>query len=134
MSREYAWQCLICSASNDAGARACSHCGFPARATGREIAAARAAFDATNGPPKLATLPAVVIRRGTIDTIERQLDSLSAWRRFVVVTGWILTGGGIFALKAAWSFAIAGWGVLALVGGFACVGLGMLDRGPGKTK
>lgn len=37
----YAWVCFGCAGSNSAGTEACCQCGMSARATGREIAAAR---------------------------------------------------------------------------------------------
>lgn len=37
----YAWNCHLCSKTNAPNTEACSECGFPASATGREIEKAR---------------------------------------------------------------------------------------------
>ena len=38
----YDWSCHVCRSSNGAGSEACASCGFPAIASGREIAVAQA--------------------------------------------------------------------------------------------
>jgi hypothetical protein len=44
MNRPYRWRCFACDKPNAALATACASCGFPARASGAEIARARAAW------------------------------------------------------------------------------------------
>lgn len=41
MSPKYNWVCKLCSATNAAGASACSKCGFSASASANEVDAAR---------------------------------------------------------------------------------------------
>ena len=38
----YRWTCHLCGAANEPGLTACQKCGFPAEATGQEVALARA--------------------------------------------------------------------------------------------
>lgn len=127
MSQDYPWQCLICSASDDAASLACSQCGFPARATGREIAKAQAERDAATvlaerGPPRW---PAADVRSrpGTFETVRDTLSPLSAWRRGLACVGGVLFAAGGLALKVAWSLAGLGWGAVGLAGGAAVVAL-----------
>jgi hypothetical protein len=44
MSPKYDWACKLCSATNAAGALACSRCGFSASASANEVDAARSAL------------------------------------------------------------------------------------------
>lgn len=43
MKIAYRWRCFACGEPNEASATSCSSCGFPASATGAEIARAQAA-------------------------------------------------------------------------------------------
>ncbi|WP_457328688.1 hypothetical protein [Rhizobacter sp. P5_C2] len=96
--RPYAWQCFACEASNAPGTDPCSSCGFPARATRRQIDAARAARTTA------AAKPIVPQRRSAIDSIADALSPLSMWRQVVAVIGGLLAVGGVLWLKLTMSF------------------------------
>ena len=114
MRSDYSWQCLICGASNGAANGACAQCGFPARATGREIAKAKAEYRSTPARVSQVDLKPESSRERLSDV----LSPLSPWRQILAVVGVALAAVGGLTLKIAWSFAALGWGALALAGGF----------------
>jgi hypothetical protein len=116
----YAWQCFACDASNPATAALCTTCGFPARATAKQIDAARAAGTSVTAKP------IELQGRSAIDAIAQTLAPLPMWRQALVVIGGLLGIGGIVWLKLAWSFAGTAWSLGAVALGIVlfCAGTG----------
>jgi hypothetical protein len=116
--RSYAWQCFICEASNQATAALCSACGFPARATGKQIDAARAAGTTT------AAKPIELQERSAIDSIAQVLAPLPMCRQALAVIGGLLGIGGAVWLKLTWSFTGIAWSLGAMMLGIVLVAAG----------
>jgi len=122
----YRWQCLICGTGCEGGLYRCSQCGFPARATGREIAEARRvlADEAPRPRPKAA-------HDGSwIQEIWIVLAPLSVWRKAVMLAGVGAFVGGGFVLKIAWSLSVMGWAGGIAIAGLAAVALASAGAGP----
>lgn len=120
--RSYAWQCFACDASNPPRADLCAACGFPARATGKQIGAARAS-KATAARPGI-----VPADRSAIDSLIAALSPLPMWRKVLVVLGGSLCVGGAFWLKVTMSLAGVAWGLGALALGMLVAGLSQVSR------
>lgn len=116
--RPYAWQCFACEASNPPGTAVCSSCGFPARATGRKIDAARAARTTA------ADKPIVLQQRSAIDSIADALSPLPMWRQALAVIGGLLGLGGAFWLKLTMSLAGVAWSLGAVILGMILMSVG----------
>ena len=61
MKLPYAWSCHACDASNSAEANTCSACGFPAKATAKQIDAVKALseFKAEDAEVKVRSIPEI---------------------------------------------------------------------------
>ena len=112
----YSWQCFVCEASNPAGADACHECGFPAKATGREIASARIAR--TSGAK-----PSPIKDTSAFASIAEALRPLSIWRKALAILGGALLFGGMIWFKIAFSLAEVAWSIAAVISGFGAVAL-----------
>ena len=119
----YAWQCFACEASNSPGADLCAACGFPARATGRQIEAARASR-ATAARPRI-----VLADRSAIDSLIEALSPLPMWRKVLVIIGGLLCTGGALWLKVTMSLAGVAWGLGALALGVVVAALSQVGLG-----
>lgn len=116
--RTYAWQCFACEGSNPARTDHCTSCGFPARATGRQIDAARTAGTTA------AAKPIELQERSAIDSIAQALAPLPIWRQALAVFGGVLGAGGAIWLKLTWSFTGLAWGFGAVMLGIALMAAG----------
>ena len=123
MEPDYPWQCLICGSSNAASSVACAQCGFPARASGRAIAEAKAGHERE----ALPRASAVVARRDAFEGFARDIAPLSFWRKAMATLGLGMACTGAVVLKAAWSIAAAGGAILGIAGGLALVALACAD-------
>lgn len=115
----YAWQCFACETSNPATASLCSACGFPARATGRQIDEARATRTTA------AAKPIVQQERSASYAIAQALAPLPPWRQTLAVIGGLLGAGGVVWLKLAWSFDGIAWGLGAMLLGILLMAAGI---------
>jgi hypothetical protein len=113
MRAPYAWQCFACSAGNLPTADVCSACGFSARATGADIAAARAAKAKGAGPRS------AIRDKSAFEAIAEALSPLPFWRQFLAVCGGLFLLGGLLWLKITFSFAGLAWSAVAAVVGLA---------------
>jgi ribosomal protein L37E len=119
--RPYAWQCFACEASNPPGTDPCSSCGFPARATGRQIDAARAAKTTA------AAKPIVLQKRSAFAAIADALSPLPMWRQVLAAIGGLLAVGGALWLKLTMSFP----GIASSLGA-TILGIVLMAAGTGK--
>lgn len=127
MTPPYAWQCFVCSSGNPAEADRCSACGFPARASGADIAAARAA------KAQGASTPRLVHPQPVVESIAEALAPLPVWRGLFAIVGGLSLLGGMLWLKVALSLASHAWSMLAMIFGFAALGIAYAGR-EGPTK
>ena len=114
--QNYDWQCHVCFFANLARDDICGKCGFPARASGRDILAARTAKEHPNR---------VVFTR-TPDALERlsiELQPLPLWRKTFAIFGLVFAFGGGILLKVTFSWTEALIGFAMLVTGMATFGL-----------
>jgi hypothetical protein len=116
--RSYAWQCFACEGANPPHIDHCTSCGFPARATGRQIDAARAAGTTT------AAKPIELQERSAIDSIAQVLAPLPMCRQALAVIGGLLGIGGAVWLKLTWSFTGIAWSLGAMMLGIVLVAAG----------
>lgn len=128
MQSDYSWQCLICGASNGAANGVCAQCGFPSRATGREIAQAKAEY--SSGRARVSKVE--VKPEGSPERLSDMLAPLSPWRQILAVAGFALAAVGGLTLKISWSFAALGWGAFALVVGFMIGGSAFVGHRPAE--
>ena len=119
----YAWQCFVCEASNPATAALCSACGFPARATGRQIDAARVARSTA------AAKPILLQDRSAIDSFVDALSPLPMWRKALVVGGGSLFAGGMLWIKFTMSLAEVAWGLGASTLGIVVMAAAQVGAG-----
>jgi len=116
MKSPYAWRCHICDASNSAEASTCASCGFPAKATGKQIEAAKA----------LRT-PKASITESSDDankpSIAELLSPLTLWRKVIAALGMVLIAGGLLWLKITFSFVEATMSVGAFAAGLLLLAL-----------
>jgi len=115
-SAPYAWQCFACEASNPPGTDLCAACGFPARATGKQI-------DAAHAKRTTAPAPIVLAERSATDSFFQALSPLPMWRQALIVVGGSLCLGGALWLKFAMSLAGVTWGLGALALGVVVLAL-----------
>ena len=118
----YAWRCLVCDASCPAGSDACVNCGFPSRATGVEIEAARRGRE-RRPSERLATQ--VTRRPPDMLDVLSDLGPVPSWRHLFVGSGFMLGMGGAIGLKAAWSLSMLGWSAAALAVGVTLAAIGL---------
>jgi hypothetical protein len=117
MSAPYAWQCFACGAGNLAAADVCSACSFSARATGADIATARAA-NAKGSSPRPS-----IRDKSAFEAVAEALSPLPFWRQFLAVCGGLLLLGGLLWLKITFSFAELAWSAVAEIVGLATMAL-----------
>ena len=110
MTFAYRWRCFACDEPNAASATFCSACGFPATATGAEIARARAAhrmgatpFQSSEAPPAASLTQTLAPWRG--------------WPMGVGIAGGVLLVIGAYAAKNVLSWRGLGLSVFALMFG-----------------
>lgn len=116
MHPSFAWQCFICEESNPPGETACHACGFPAKATGGEVAAARVARAGKKKPSQIKDSSAV-------ESIAEALRPLSLWRKVLAIVGGALLFGGMIWFKIAFSLAEVVWSIAAVISGLGAVAL-----------
>jgi hypothetical protein len=119
MTAPYAWHCFVCSEVNPPTRSICVACGFPARATGTEIAAAKAARALKVQPQRPA-----VRDEHTLELVRSALSPLPFWRQCLVVLGAIVSTAGVIWFKVAFSVSEA-----ALSAAAVAIGLGLLGFG-----
>jgi hypothetical protein len=118
---QYAWRCFVCDEANVSTASVCAACGFPACATGADIAAAKAAKVAREAKVK-ARRPAVR-QDSAIESFADALSPLPPWRQFIAICGALMSLGGCIWLKVTFSLVGTMWSIVALVVGVALIGL-----------
>ncbi|HYE40603.1 MAG TPA: hypothetical protein VEB23_11765 [Ramlibacter sp.] len=107
MNQRYRWRCFACDKANAASATVCASCGFPARASGTEIARARASrridgsFERPFSPP---TQAARVPR-----------PRWSSWRKGSAMAGVAMVAIGGLATLASWSWPLFALSLLAFM-------------------
>ena len=109
MRLPYRWRCFACDEPNEPSSTSCASCGFPARATGHEIARARAARGIEAFPARLYGPSA--------EAGGFSLASWSAWRKGFVLSGAALVAVGAYAWIELSSWRGLGIAVLALLFG-----------------
>ena len=116
MTFAYRWRCFVCDAPNAASATFCSACGFPARATGVEIARARTAhrtgaapFQSPDRPPSASLAQTLAPWRG--------------WPMGVGIAGGVLLMIGAYAGKSVLSWRGLGLAVFALMFGLVLLAI-----------
>ena len=80
MKRPYRWRCFACDEPNEPSATSCSSCGFPARASGAEIAKARAAWRAEGSRAQGSY-------GSPSESIAKSQAKWSGWRKGVAIAG-----------------------------------------------
>ena len=80
MERPYRWRCFACDEPNEPLATSCSSCGFPARASGAEIAKARAAWRTEGSPARRPYSP-------PSESIAESQAKWSGWRKGLAIAG-----------------------------------------------
>lgn len=116
MNQPYRWRCLACDKPNEPLATSCSTCGFPARATGPQIARARAGRDIEGSPARYPYADAPAPTRPSP-------APWSGWRKGVAIAGALLLAlgatawlGSLSLLGVAFSLLAFIFGALLLVG------------------
>jgi hypothetical protein len=112
MTRAYRWRCFACDEPNAASATSCSSCGFPATATGAEIARAQAAH-------RIGAAPLQSPDRPPAASLAQTLAPWRGWPMGVGIAGAILLGIGAYAGKNVLSWRGLGISVLTLMFGLA---------------
>src|SRR3990170_3291870 len=92
----YRWRCFACDEPNEPLAASCSSCGFPARASGTEIADARAAWRA-EGSARWRYIP-------SSEPIAESHAKWSGWRKGVAIAGAALLAIGGYAWMGSLSW------------------------------
>jgi hypothetical protein len=121
----YRWRCFACDAANAASATSCSSCGFPAKATGAEIARAQAAHRIGVAPSPRPGRP----DRPPTASLAQALASWRGWRLGVAIAGAVLLAIGAFAGNGVLSWAGLGISVLALIFGLVLLLIAWAARG-----
>jgi hypothetical protein len=111
---QYSWRCFVCDSANEAGAAACSACGFPAGATGAQIEQARAV---RSGVTKVHAPPVPSF----MESVHAALAPLPPHRRAVAVIGGVLTLVGIAWFKVTFSWSGLAESALTFVAGVLLV-------------
>lgn len=114
MKLAYRWRCFACDKPNAASATSCASCGFPARATGAEIARAQAAH-------RIGLPPMASRERPPAASVANPLAGLRGWRLGFLLVGAVLLAIGIYAGNGMLSWAGLGVAVLALIFGSVLV-------------
>lgn len=131
MKQPYRWRCFACDRPNEPLATSCASCGFPARASGAEIAKARAARAiGASYAHRPEGSPAVLVQGG--------VAKWSGWRKGLVIAGAALLAisGLAWSRPLSWpSFTVA---LLALIFGgilllVACLATENTERSTGGT-
>jgi hypothetical protein len=112
MTLGYRWRCFSCDAPNAASATSCSACGFPAIATGTEIARAQAARRMGGAP-----LPTPGPDRPRARSVGQTMAGLRGWQMGVGVGGLVLLAIGAYAGMDLQSWRGLGVSVFALIFG-----------------
>lgn len=90
MKRAYRWRCFACEGANAASATSCSSCGFPAIATGAEIARAQAARRMGGAPPPRQDTPPA-------PSLAQRLAGWRGWPMRAGIAGIVLLAIGAYA-------------------------------------
>lgn len=90
MNRPYRWRCFACDKPNGRSATSCASCGFPARASGAEIAAAQAAWRSGGSALRAPdTAPSVSLAAPRV--------KWSGWRKGLAIAGVVLLAISVYA-------------------------------------
>lgn len=114
MNPKYAWRCFRCSEANEPLAGVCAACGFPACASGSDIAAARAARETGAEARRPAVREA-----SDLDSFADALAPLPLWRQVIAVCGALVSAGGCLWLKVTFSLVGVMWSIAGMVAGLA---------------
>jgi hypothetical protein len=110
MTLGYRWRCFGCDAPNVASATSCSSCGFPAIATGTEIARAQEARRRGGAPmPTSDRTPA--------PSVAGTMAGLRGWQMGVGIAGLVLLAIGAYVGTDLQSWRGLGVSVFALIFG-----------------
>jgi hypothetical protein len=109
MRHAYRWRCFACDEANEASAASCSSCGFPATATGAEIARAQEAHRIR------APIPMPDRHRAASHGLS--LASWKGWQLNVAIAGAVLLAIGAYAGKDVLSWSGLAVSVLAVMFG-----------------
>jgi hypothetical protein len=110
MNLAYRWRCFACDEPNAASATSCSSCGFPAIATGTEIARAQAAR-------RMGVAPLPSPDRPPAPSLAQTLAGWRGWRMGVGIAAIVLLGIGAYAGKEVQSWRGLGASLFALMSG-----------------
>lgn len=110
MKRAYRWRCFACDKPNAASATSCASCGFPAKATGAEIARAQAAH-------RRGVAPLQGIDRPAAASLRPSLAVWKGWQLGFGLAGALLLAIGLYAAKEVLSWRGLGVSVFALMFG-----------------
>jgi hypothetical protein len=110
MTLGYRWRCFSCDAPNAASATSCSSCGFPAIASGTEIARAQAARRMGGAP-----LPSPDRTPGP--SLSQTMAGLRGWQMGVGIAGLVLLAIGAYVGTDLQSWRGLGVSVFALIFG-----------------
>ena len=80
MKQPYRWRCFACDNANEPSATSCASCGFPARASGAEIAKARAARGIGGTYTHRPDSPPATLAEGSV-------AKWSRWRKGLAIAG-----------------------------------------------
>ena len=119
MKTPYVWRCFVCGEANQPAALTCATCGFPARASGRQIEAARAA---RNQDKAVLVQRVKIEEKSTIGLVSDALSPLPIWRRVVAIVGSAVMLAGLLWFKVVFSFTEAAWCVVTVICGLAMLG------------
>ena len=97
MERPYRWRCFACDEPNEPLATSCSSCGFPARASGAEIAKARAAWRTEGSPARRPYSP-------PSESIAESQAKWSGWRKGLAIAGAALLAISGYAWMGSFSW------------------------------
>jgi hypothetical protein len=110
MKRAYRWRCFACDEANAASATSCSSCGFPAIATGAEIARAQAAR-------RMGVAPLPSPDRPSAASPARTRAGWKGWRMNFGIAGAVLLAIGAYAGMDVLSWRGLGVSIFALMFG-----------------
>jgi ribosomal protein L37E len=110
MNRPYRWRCFACDKANEARATSCATCGFPASASGTEIAKAQAAWRAGEAGARIPYSPPAA-------PVARQHAKWSGSRKGVAIAGIVLLAITAYALTGSLSWPRLGVSLFACMFG-----------------
>jgi hypothetical protein len=110
MKQPYRWRCFACDKPNEPQATSCSSCGFSARASGAEIARARAARGIAGYPERTPYAP-------PSKSVGESSTKWSSWRKGFAIAGAVLLAIGGSAWMESLSWPRLALSVLALMFG-----------------